>query len=125
MTMVDLRPCLAMCKLLHPLRALDLSLGHGQSSLSGPILGHLLGERELTTQEKEKAVWIEIDNAFSTPVTQSEALLRRSLGEHISIELALAADLWPTLIDPGQLENVTLNMAINARDVRKSPVCTV
>ncbi|MDO9069002.1 MAG: hypothetical protein Q7W05_11175 [Deltaproteobacteria bacterium] len=84
-----------------------------------------MGERELTTQEKEKAVWIEIDNAFSTPVTQSEALLRRSLGEHISIELALAADLWPTLIDPGQLENVTLNMAINARDVRKSPVCTV
>lgn len=54
-----------------------------------------------------------------------EALLRRSLGEHISIELVLAADLWPTLIDPGQLENVTLNMAINARDVRKSPVCTV
>jgi len=45
-----------------------------------------------------------------------DALLRRSLGEHIRVELVLAADLWPTLIDPAQLENATLNMAINARD---------
>lgn len=62
----------AVCKLLRPLRTLDLSLGHGQSSLSGPILSHVLGGREPTAQEKEKAVWIEIDNAFSTPVTQSD-----------------------------------------------------
>lgn len=62
----------AVCKLLRPLRTLDLSLGHGHSSLSGPILSHILGGRELTAQEKEKAVWIEIDNAFSTPVTQSD-----------------------------------------------------
>jgi len=62
----------AVCKLLRPLRTLDLSLGHGQSSLSGAILSHVLGGREPTAQEKEKAVWIEIDNAFSTPVTQSD-----------------------------------------------------
>lgn len=62
----------AVCKLSRPLRTLDLSLGHGQSSLSGPILRHVLGGREPTAQEKEKAVWIEIDNAFSTPVTQSD-----------------------------------------------------
>jgi hypothetical protein len=62
----------AVCKLLRPLRTLDLSLGHGQSSLSGAILRHVLGGREPTALEKEKAVWIEIDNAFSTPVTQSD-----------------------------------------------------
>lgn len=62
----------AVCKLLRPLRTIDLSLGYGQSSLSGPILSHVLGGRESTAQEKEKAVWIEIDNAFSTPVTQSD-----------------------------------------------------
>lgn len=62
----------AECKLLRPLRTLDLSLGHGKSSLSGPILRHVLGGSDLTAQEKENAVWIEIDNAFSTPVTQSD-----------------------------------------------------
>lgn len=43
-------------------------------------------------------------------------LLRRALGE--SVQLAISADeqLWNTLVDPGQLENVILNLAINARD---------
>lgn len=43
-------------------------------------------------------------------------LLRRALGE--SVELAIRADdgLWNTLVDPGQLENVILNLVINARD---------
>lgn len=62
----------AKCKLLRALRTLDLSTGHGQSPISGAILGHVLGERDLTAREKEKAVWIEIDNAFSTPVTLSD-----------------------------------------------------
>ena len=62
----------AVCKLLRPLRTLRSFTGHGQSSLSGAILRHVLGGREPTALEKEKAVWIEIDNAFSTPVTQSD-----------------------------------------------------
>lgn len=63
---------LATCKLLSPLRVLDLSLGHGKSSLSGPIFSYILGVKELTAQQKEKAVWTDIDNAFSTPVTRSD-----------------------------------------------------
>ena len=43
-------------------------------------------------------------------------LLRRTLGETIEIKTALADGLWPTTIDPGQLENAVLNLAINARD---------
>ena len=45
-----------------------------------------------------------------------EALMRRTLGEHIQISLACGAGLWTTLVDPGQLENAVLNLAINARD---------
>lgn len=44
------------------------------------------------------------------------ALLRQSLGEQIEIETIVAGGLWNTLIDPGQVENAILNMAINARD---------
>jgi len=43
-------------------------------------------------------------------------LLRRTLGETVDIRLALAEGLWPTLVDPSQVENALLNLAINARD---------
>lgn len=62
----------ALCRLVRPIRTLDLTQGHGKSSLAGPVFSHLLGERELTSEEKEKAVWIDIDNAFSQPVTASD-----------------------------------------------------
>jgi len=43
-------------------------------------------------------------------------LVRRSLGEDVGIELDLAGDLWPVEVDPNQLENAILNLAVNARD---------
>ncbi|MGI4799314.1 MAG: PAS domain-containing protein [Janthinobacterium lividum] len=46
-----------------------------------------------------------------------EELIRRTVGPAIEFEpLVTAPDLWPTLIDPGQLENALLNLCINARD---------
>jgi hypothetical protein len=62
----------ALCKLVRPLRTLDLTLGHGKSSFAGPVFSHILGGRELTSAEKEAAVWIDIDNAFSEPVTVAD-----------------------------------------------------
>jgi len=43
-------------------------------------------------------------------------LLRRSLGEAIELQFALDDGLWPTLVDPGQVENALLNIALNSRD---------
>ncbi|SAK89047.1 sensor kinase/response regulator fusion protein [Caballeronia catudaia] len=43
-------------------------------------------------------------------------LLRRALGEMIDVETVIAGGLWNTLVDPNHLENVVLNLAINARD---------
>jgi signal transduction histidine kinase/ActR/RegA family two-component response regulator len=43
-------------------------------------------------------------------------LLRRSLGADIQLETVLAGGLWRTHADPNQLENVILNLAVNARD---------
>jgi len=43
-------------------------------------------------------------------------LLRRCLGERVTIELVAAGGLWTAMVDPDQLQNALLNLAINARD---------
>ncbi|MFN3867706.1 MAG: PAS domain S-box protein [Hyphomicrobiaceae bacterium] len=43
-------------------------------------------------------------------------LIRRTIGEDIDVSTALASDLASTEVDPGQVENAVLNLAINARD---------
>jgi PAS domain S-box-containing protein len=43
-------------------------------------------------------------------------LLRRALGADVQLETVLAGGLWRTSADPNQLENVILNLAVNARD---------
>src|SRR5437868_5197971 len=43
-------------------------------------------------------------------------LLDRTLGERIRVEVDLARDTWPTYVDPHQLENAIVNLAVNARD---------
>jgi PAS domain S-box-containing protein len=43
-------------------------------------------------------------------------LLRRVLGEHIEVSVEPAAGLSPALVDPGQLEQVLMNLCVNARD---------
>lgn len=43
-------------------------------------------------------------------------MLRRSLGEGVSINVSIEQGLWNTLVDQAQLETAILNLAINARD---------
>src|SRR5690348_15428018 len=43
-------------------------------------------------------------------------LLDRTLGEQIRVDVDLAPDTWPTYVDPHQLENAIVNLAVNARD---------
>ncbi|HEY3933299.1 MAG TPA: PAS domain S-box protein [Gemmatimonadales bacterium] len=43
-------------------------------------------------------------------------LLRRVIGEDIRLTLSLGRDIRPIYVDPGQLEQVILNLALNARD---------
>jgi signal transduction histidine kinase/ActR/RegA family two-component response regulator len=43
-------------------------------------------------------------------------LLDRTLGERIRIDVDLDRDAWPIYVDPHQLENAIVNLAVNARD---------
>lgn len=43
-------------------------------------------------------------------------MIRRTVDESIEIEMEVEEDLWNTVLDPHRLENVLLNLIINARD---------
>jgi PAS domain S-box-containing protein len=49
-------------------------------------------------------------------VTTMGDMLRRTLGETIEVETVTGGGLWNTFVDPTQIENAILNLAINARD---------
>lgn len=49
-------------------------------------------------------------------VTDIERLLARLIGEDVECELALSPELGRVRVDPGQMEQVIVNLAVNARD---------
>ncbi len=53
-------------------------------------------------------------------VLNMEGLLRRLIGEDVDLETQCDQNLWHTQIDPGQFEQVIINLAVNARDAMPS-----
>jgi signal transduction histidine kinase/CheY-like chemotaxis protein len=49
-------------------------------------------------------------------VSELAPLLKHSLGGTIVFDTRLSSDEWLTYVDPNQLENVVMNLAVNARD---------
>jgi PAS domain S-box-containing protein len=49
-------------------------------------------------------------------ITAMEKMLRRMLEENIQLTTVLAAGAWPVCADPSALEQVLMNLAVNARD---------
>ena len=57
-------------------------------------------------------VALDLDEA----VRRADRLLRRVLGEDVELVLRLQPELWPVTCDPGQVQQVLMNLAMNARD---------
>ncbi len=53
-------------------------------------------------------------------VGQFEQLLSRTLGADVNLVTNLRGGAWPVMMDPGQFEQVLLNLALNARDAMKT-----
>lgn len=49
-------------------------------------------------------------------ITDMEKMLVRMIGEHIELGSILDPDLSPVKVDPGQMEQVLMNLAVNSRD---------
>ena len=54
-------------------------------------------------------------------ISKMDGLIRRAIGAHLEIKTVMPANLWHVFVDPAQLENALLNLAINARDAGWRP----
>jgi two-component system cell cycle sensor histidine kinase/response regulator CckA len=71
--------------------------------------------RQLLTFSRRQVLQPKVLN-LNTVVADMERLLRRLIGESIDLRVKLAPDIGAVKADPGQLEQVIMNLAINARD---------
>jgi PAS domain S-box-containing protein len=53
---------------------------------------------------------------LNNSVSAMDSMLQRLIGEHIDLVTVLGADLGLVKADPGQIEQVIMNLAVNARD---------
>jgi len=73
-----------------------------------------LTQRLLAFARKQPLQPREVD--VNSLVIEASNLLRPTLGEHVEVHMMLASDASHALIDPSQLTNAILNLALNARD---------
>ncbi|PVZ39631.1 PAS domain-containing protein [Pseudomonas sp. CC120222-01a] len=86
-----------------------LELSSGSAQRASALVHRLLAfSRQQTLQPRSTEV--------SALVNDMEELIRRSIGPSITLRSRFSARLWPTFIDPPQLESALLNLCINARD---------
>jgi PAS domain S-box-containing protein len=85
-----------------------------QEALNGALRGAELTRRLLAFSRKQPLQPAVIDLSRGLP--QIAGMLRRTLGEQVTVELHPGPELWPVKVDPAQLDEAILNLAINARD---------
>src|ERR1700722_13549854 len=71
--------------------------------------------RQLLTFSRQHVLEPKVMN-LNTAVSEMEKMLRRLIGADIDLDTRLAPDLGAVRADPGQIEQVVLNLAVNARD---------
>jgi signal transduction histidine kinase len=81
------------------------------------VRGGDLTQRLLAFARKQPLQPREVD--VNSLVIETANLLRPTLGEHVEVHMVLAGDASRALIDPSQLTNAILNLALNARDAMR------
>ncbi len=92
----------------------EKALNRIELALAGVERGVKLSSHLLAFARRQPLQAIVVD--AGSVLRDMEDMMRRVLGPRATVVSEIAADLWPTVVDPGQLNNVLLNLVINARD---------
>jgi signal transduction histidine kinase/ActR/RegA family two-component response regulator len=87
---------------------------HLNNAMEGATRAAALTRRLLSFARSEPLLPERVDS--NELISGMSDLLDRTLGERIRVEVDLASDAWPIYVDPHQLENAIVNLAVNARD---------
>jgi signal transduction histidine kinase len=87
---------------------------HLTNAMEGATRAAALTRRLLSFARSEPLMPERVDSAIL--VGGMSELLDRTLGERIKVVTDLADEAWPVFVDPHQLENAIVNLAVNARD---------
>ena len=87
---------------------------HLTNAMEGATRAAALTRRLLSFARSEPLLPERVDTAVL--VGGMSELLDRTLGERIKVATELADEAWPVFVDPHQLENAIVNLAVNARD---------
>jgi two-component system cell cycle sensor histidine kinase/response regulator CckA len=102
----------------------EMLLSDNRNEAQGRELVHEIkkaGERAATLTRQllafsRKQVLQPVTLDLNALIAELEKMLRRLIGEHIDLATALDPDLGRVKADPGQIEQVALNLVVNARD---------
>jgi len=89
-------------------------LAHLQNAMEGATRAAALTRRLLSFARSEPLLPERVDS--KDLIGGMSDLLDRTLGERIKVEVVVDRQTWPTYVDPHQLENAIVNLAVNARD---------
>ena len=89
-------------------------LNHLHNAMEGATRAAALTRRLLSFARSEPLLPERVNS--NELIAGMSDLLDRTLGERIRVEVDLAADAWAIYVDPHQLENAIVNLAVNARD---------
>jgi signal transduction histidine kinase/ActR/RegA family two-component response regulator len=89
-------------------------MNHLTNAMEGATRAAALTRRLLSFARSEPLLPERVDSAAL--VSGMSELLDRTLGERVTVTTRLAGDAWPVFVDPHQLENAIVNLAVNARD---------
>ena len=97
------------------LRSTDEKISNAiQDAIDAIQMGASLTRRLLILSHRQGVGLERLD--LNDRVTGTIGLLRRTLGEQVTVSLKLSPDPCQTMANPGDVDNAILNLAINARD---------
>ncbi len=85
-----------------------------QAALDGALRGAEVTQRLLAFSRRQPVQPMRIN--LNDRLQQIVPMLRRTLGDPISIQLHVAPELWSVLVDSSQTDTALLNLAVNSRD---------